>query len=61
MCFQDLPESLSLSFISFIRAEEAEGILEPQDSEKLSFNEKCAWSPLLTQLWTTSVLGSLSG
>uniref|UniRef100_A0ABK0LCK4 B-box and SPRY domain containing n=1 Tax=Rattus norvegicus TaxID=10116 RepID=A0ABK0LCK4_RAT len=43
------------------RAEEAEGILEPQESEKLSFNEKCAWSPLLTQLWATSVLGSLSG
>lgn len=45
----------------FERAEEAEGILDPQDSEKLSFNEKCAWSPLLTQLWAASVLGSLSG
>ncbi|XP_052032545.1 B box and SPRY domain-containing protein isoform X1 [Apodemus sylvaticus] len=45
----------------FERAEEAEGILEPQDSEKLSFNDKCAWSPLLTQLWATSVIWSLSG
>ncbi|XP_059110417.1 B box and SPRY domain-containing protein [Peromyscus eremicus] len=45
----------------FERAEEAEGILDPQESDKLSFNEKCAWSPLLTQLWATSVLGSLSG
>ncbi|KAK7803971.1 hypothetical protein U0070_012438 [Myodes glareolus] len=42
------------------RAEEAEGVLDPQESDKLSFNEKCAWSPLLTQLWATSVLGSLS-
>lgn len=40
------------------RAEEAEGILDPQESDKLSFNEKSAWSPLLTQLWATSGLGS---
>nr|XP_004662732.3 B box and SPRY domain-containing protein isoform X1 [Jaculus jaculus] len=45
----------------FERTEEAEGILDPQDSEKLSFNEKCTWSPLLTRLWATAVLGSLSG
>ncbi|EDL31139.1 B-box and SPRY domain containing, isoform CRA_b [Mus musculus] len=50
-----------LDDLQLIRAEEAEGILDPQDSEKLSFNEKCAWSPLLTQLWAASVLGSLSG
>ncbi|KAK7803460.1 hypothetical protein U0070_011935 [Myodes glareolus] len=43
------------------RAEKAEGVLDPQESGKLSFNEKCPWSPLLTQLWATSVLGSLSG
>ncbi|KAM7324884.1 hypothetical protein ACRRTK_017189 [Alexandromys fortis] len=43
------------------RAEEAEGVLDPQESDKLSFNEKRAWSPLLTQLWATSVFGSLSG
>ncbi|XP_012929367.1 B box and SPRY domain-containing protein isoform X2 [Heterocephalus glaber] len=45
----------------FERTEEAEGILDPQESEKLNFNEKCTWSPLLTQLWATAVLGSLSG
>ncbi|MBW02197.1 B box and SPRY domain-containing protein, partial [Eschrichtius robustus] len=41
--------------------EEAEGILDPKESEKLNFNEKCTRSPLLTQLWATAVLGSLSG
>ncbi|XP_006865794.1 PREDICTED: B box and SPRY domain-containing protein [Chrysochloris asiatica] len=45
----------------FERTEEAEGILDPQESEKLNFNEKCTWSPLLTQLWATTVLGSFSG
>jgi hypothetical protein len=35
--------------------------LDPQESEKLNFNKKCTWSPLLTQLWATAVLGSLSG
>lgn len=45
----------------FERTEEAEGILDPQESEKLSFNEKCTWSPLLSQLWATAVLGTLSG
>ncbi|XP_032020827.1 B box and SPRY domain-containing protein isoform X1 [Hylobates moloch] len=45
----------------FERTEEAEGILDPQESEMLNFNEKCTRSPLLTQLWATAVLGSLSG
>ncbi|XP_006890822.1 PREDICTED: B box and SPRY domain-containing protein [Elephantulus edwardii] len=45
----------------FERTEEAEGILDPQESEKLNFNDKCTWSPLLNQLWATAVLGSLSG
>ncbi|XP_044776438.1 B box and SPRY domain-containing protein isoform X2 [Neomonachus schauinslandi] len=45
----------------FERTEEAEGILDPQESDKLNFNEKCIRSPLLTQLWVTAVLGSLSG
>ncbi|XP_075865069.1 B box and SPRY domain-containing protein isoform X2 [Microcebus murinus] len=45
----------------FERTEEAEGILDPQESEKLNFNEKCTRSPLLTQLWATAVLGTLSG
>ncbi|KAG8518837.1 B box and SPRY domain-containing protein [Galemys pyrenaicus] len=47
--------------VSQARTEEAEGILDPQESEKLNFNEKCTWSPLLTQLWAIAVLGSLSG
>lgn len=45
----------------FERTEEAEGILDPQESEKLNFNEKCTRSPLLSQLWATAVLWSLSG
>ncbi|KAI5942227.1 B box and SPRY domain-containing protein [Manis javanica] len=45
----------------FEKTEEAEGILDPQESEKLNFNEKCTRSLLLTQLWATAVLGSLSG
>ncbi|XP_024851362.1 B box and SPRY domain-containing protein isoform X2 [Bos taurus] len=45
----------------FERTEEAEGILDPKESEKLNFNEKCTRSPLLTQLWATAILGSLSG
>ncbi|KAM8803371.1 B box and SPRY domain-containing protein isoform 2-T2 [Rhynchonycteris naso] len=45
----------------FERTEEAEGILDPQESKKLNFNEKCARSRLLTQLWATAALCSLSG
>ena len=58
MCFQNLPKSL---FFPCTRTEEAEGILDPKESEKLNFNEKCTRSPLLTQLWATAILGSLSG
>ncbi|KAG9464212.1 hypothetical protein GDO78_020298 [Eleutherodactylus coqui] len=38
------------------RTEEAEGILEPQESEKLNFNINCCQSPLLNRLWALSVL-----
>ncbi|XP_075041554.1 B box and SPRY domain-containing protein [Mixophyes fleayi] len=38
------------------RAEEAEGILEPEESDKLNFNMNCVQSPLLNRLWATSVL-----
>ncbi|XP_044124758.1 B box and SPRY domain-containing protein [Bufo gargarizans] len=38
------------------RTEEAEGILEPQESEKLNFNMDCCQSPLLNRLWALSVL-----
>lgn len=62
MRFQNLPKSLSLFFFfPCTRTEEAEGILDPKESEKLNFNEKCTRSPLLTQLWATAILGSLSG
>ncbi|KAM4697177.1 B box and SPRY domain-containing protein [Rhinophrynus dorsalis] len=37
------------------RTEEAEGILEPQESEKLNFNTNCVQSPLLNRLWASSV------
>uniref|UniRef100_A0A8C3I4W6 B-box and SPRY domain containing n=1 Tax=Chrysemys picta bellii TaxID=8478 RepID=A0A8C3I4W6_CHRPI len=40
----------------FERTEAAEGILEPQESEKLNFNQKCVQSPLLHQLWASAVL-----
>lgn len=61
--FQNLPKSLFFFrfFFSCTRTEEAEGILDPQESEKLNFNEKCTRSPLLSQLWATAVLRSLSG
>uniref|UniRef100_A0A8D0HGG3 B-box and SPRY domain containing n=1 Tax=Sphenodon punctatus TaxID=8508 RepID=A0A8D0HGG3_SPHPU len=36
--------------------EEAEGILEPQESEKLNFNQKCVHSPLLSRLWASAIL-----
>ncbi|KAG8542650.1 hypothetical protein GDO81_025807 [Engystomops pustulosus] len=38
------------------RTEEAEGILDPQESEKLNFNTNCCQSPLLNRLWALSVL-----
>lgn len=60
--FQNLPEPVfCFVFLPSTRTEEAEGILDPQESDKLNFNEKCIRSPLLTQLWVTAVLGSLSG
>lgn len=59
--FQNLPKSLFFFFFPCTRTEEAEGILDPKESEKLNFNEKCTRSPLLTQLWATAILGSLSG
>ncbi|XP_069465996.1 B box and SPRY domain-containing protein isoform X2 [Ambystoma mexicanum] len=40
----------------FERTEEAEGILEPQESEKLNFNQRCVGSPLLNGLWASAVL-----
>ncbi|XP_075690927.1 B box and SPRY domain-containing protein [Rhinoderma darwinii] len=38
------------------RTEEAEGILEPQESEKLNFNMNCCQSPLINRLWALSAL-----
>ncbi|XP_060107380.1 B box and SPRY domain-containing protein isoform X1 [Heteronotia binoei] len=38
------------------RMEEAEGILKPQESEKLNFNPQCIQSPLMSRLWAAAVL-----
>uniref|UniRef100_A0A8B9U1Q1 B-box and SPRY domain containing n=1 Tax=Anas zonorhyncha TaxID=75864 RepID=A0A8B9U1Q1_9AVES len=40
----------------FERTEVAEGILEPQESVKLNFNQQCVQSPLLHRLWASAVL-----
>ncbi|XP_066466989.1 B box and SPRY domain-containing protein [Tiliqua scincoides] len=45
----------------FERAEEAEGILKPQESEKLNFNPRCIQSPLVSRLWASAVLCWASG
>lgn len=39
----------------------AEGILEPQESLKLNFNQTCVQSPLLHRLWACAVLCCLTG
>ncbi|NWI19639.1 BSPRY protein, partial [Crypturellus soui] len=43
------------------RFKAAEGILEPQESEKLNFNQKCVQSPLLHRLWASAVLCCVAG
>ncbi|NWW34951.1 BSPRY protein, partial [Panurus biarmicus] len=45
----------------FERTEVAEGILEPQESLKLNFNQTCVQSPLLHRLWACAVLSCLTG
>ncbi|NXC96626.1 BSPRY protein, partial [Certhia familiaris] len=45
---------------SFARTEVAEGILEPQESLKLNFNQSCVQSPLLHRLWACAVLCCLT-
>uniref|UniRef100_A0A8C2TWP8 B-box and SPRY domain containing n=1 Tax=Coturnix japonica TaxID=93934 RepID=A0A8C2TWP8_COTJA len=45
----------------FERTEVAEGILEPQESAKLNFNQQRVQSPLLHRLWAHCVLTSLPG
>ncbi|NXE83365.1 BSPRY protein, partial [Cochlearius cochlearius] len=39
----------------------AEGILEPQESLKLNFNQSCVQSPLLHRLWASAVLCCIAG
>ncbi|NXT90611.1 BSPRY protein, partial [Anhinga rufa] len=39
----------------------AEGILEPQESLKLNFNQTCVQSPLLHRLWASAVLCCIAG
>ena len=41
--------------------EEAEGILQPQESEKLNFNLHCIQSPLVNRLWALAVLSQATG
>ncbi|NWH25112.1 BSPRY protein, partial [Grus americana] len=43
------------------RTEVAEGILEPQESLKLNFNQTCVQSPLLHRLWASAVLCCIAG
>lgn len=43
------------------RAEEADGILEPQESERLNFNPGCIQSPIVSRLWALAVLSWASG
>ncbi|NXD75023.1 BSPRY protein, partial [Halcyon senegalensis] len=50
-----------LLLCSFARTEVAEGILEPQDSLKLNFNQTCVQSPLLHRLWASAVLCCVTG
>ncbi|XP_078498313.1 B box and SPRY domain-containing protein [Lissotriton helveticus] len=45
----------------FERTEAAEGILEPKESEKLNFNQRCVQSPLLNGLWASAVLCCTTG
>ncbi|XP_030362897.1 B box and SPRY domain-containing protein [Strigops habroptila] len=45
----------------FERTEVAEGILEPQESLKLNFNQTCVQSPLLHRLWASAVLCCIAG
>ncbi|NXF29453.1 BSPRY protein, partial [Nyctibius bracteatus] len=43
------------------RVKVAEGILEPQESLKLNFNQTCVQSPLLHRLWASAVLCCIAG
>ncbi|NXM05139.1 BSPRY protein, partial [Tyrannus savana] len=52
---------LKLLLFCFARTEVAEGILEPQESLKLNFNQTCVQSPLLHRLWASAVLCCLTG
>ncbi|XP_007898384.2 B box and SPRY domain-containing protein [Callorhinchus milii] len=52
---------LKLQSDVFERAEEAEGILEPQDSDKLNFNPMCARSHLLDSLWASIAMICTAG
>ncbi|NWV64014.1 BSPRY protein, partial [Malurus elegans] len=58
---QGLLVSTALCAEAAHRTEVAEGILEPQESLKLNFNQTCVQSPLLHRLWASAVLCCLSG
>uniref|UniRef100_A0A8C5NT15 B-box and SPRY domain containing n=1 Tax=Junco hyemalis TaxID=40217 RepID=A0A8C5NT15_JUNHY len=52
----DMITSLDDQGLEELLAQVAEGILEPQESLKLNFNQSCVQSPLLHRLWACAVL-----
>ncbi|NXJ71194.1 BSPRY protein, partial [Rostratula benghalensis] len=54
-------QDLVVSTAPWTQAEVAEGILEPQESLKLNFNQSCVQSPLLHRLWASAVLSCGAG
>ncbi|NWI54426.1 BSPRY protein, partial [Calyptomena viridis] len=54
-------QGLVVSAEGQVSPEVAEGILEPQESLKLNFNQTCVQSPLLHRLWASAVLCCLAG
>ncbi|NXG93718.1 BSPRY protein, partial [Stercorarius parasiticus] len=54
-------QGLVVSTAPCTRGQVAEGILEPQESSKLNFNQTCVQSPLLHRLWASAVLCCVAG
>ncbi|NWI66902.1 BSPRY protein, partial [Todus mexicanus] len=54
-------QGLVVSTAPCTKGQVAEGILEPQDSPKLNFNQTCVQSPLLHRLWASAVLCCVAG
>ncbi|NXK54161.1 BSPRY protein, partial [Chauna torquata] len=54
-------QGLVVSTPPYTKVQVAEGILEPQESVKLNFNQQCVQSPLLHRLWASAVLCCIAG